>query len=232
MDEFRAILAANGIPPEQIAAMEAFARLLLDTNKSLNLTRITDPAEMAYKHFLDSLAPDRLGLLPEGARVADVGTGAGFPGMVLAIARPDLHITMVEAQQKKVRFVRMAAEQLEIRAAVLQARSEELSRQERFRENFDCVVSRAVAGLPTLLELCGGLCARRGRFLAYKGVGAEEEVRAAAHAAEVMGLVLRTIHDAALQGRGHTILEYQKIRSLPTEGKYPRSYAKIKHSPL
>ncbi len=232
MDEFRRILSGYGVQGDRLDKMEKFSSILLETNKTFNLTRITSSAEMAYKHFLDSIVPDRLGLLPEGARVMDVGTGAGFPGIPLAILRPDLKITMMDAQQKKVKFIQMIVDELGINAVALQARAEELSRADGYRSSFDVVVSRAVAGLNLLIEICSGFCAMGGKFLAYKGAVAAQEAEAAEHAAEVMGLQLLGAHDAALPGQAHVILEYVKVGELPENTKYPRPFSKIKASPL
>ena len=125
MDKLREILLAEGVEAEAVHKMEEYAKIILETNKTMNLTRITEPAEMAHKHFLDSLAPARLGLLPERGAVLDVGSGAGFPGIPLAILQPELEWTLLDAQRKKVDFITMCVDRLGItNVRALQGRAE------------------------------------------------------------------------------------------------------------
>ncbi|HVK05221.1 MAG TPA: 16S rRNA (guanine(527)-N(7))-methyltransferase RsmG, partial [Armatimonadaceae bacterium] len=187
--------AAIGVPLDaaQVGACLRFARLLLETNERTNLTRITAPAEMAVKHFADSLTvlravPD----LPEGARVADVGTGAGFPGVVLKIARPDLRIVLIDSLAKRLSFLEGVTTALLLKdVSLVHARAEDAGRDPSLRDRCDLVTARAVAALPTLLEWCGPLARPgSGRFVAMKAGGVDEEIAAAATASAALHLRL------------------------------------------
>lgn len=149
-----------------------FAALVVETNQTLNLTRITEPEAMAIKHFADSLTlllavPD----LHPGARVCDVGTGAGFPGVPLKIVRPDIKLTLVDSLRKRLTFIEGALATLEIPdVALIHSRAEELR-----GKRFDLVTARAVAAMPKLLSWCGALVAPGGRFVAMKGPEVEDD---------------------------------------------------------
>lgn len=188
MDEklFREALAAAtpvALTETQLAQCTQFATLVVETNKTLNLTRITDPEAMAVKHFADSLTllqavPD----LPLGARICDVGTGAGFPGVPLKIARPDLKLTLVDSLRKRLTFLEGALATLHItEVATIHSRAEELK-----GKRFELVTARAVAALPKLIAWCAPLVTIGGRFVAMKGPEAESDEGAATRC----GLVL------------------------------------------
>lgn len=157
---------------EQLTRFDAFARLLLDWNTRMNLTAITEPREIAEKHFADSLAA--VSLLPDGARVIDVGTGAGFPGIPLLIARPDLKMTLLDALNKRIGFLQAVCAELGLSAACVHMRAEDAGRDARYRGHFDAAVTRAVAGLPVLVELTIPLVKVDGTSIAYKGDAANE----------------------------------------------------------
>ena len=129
----------------------SYYRLLLDWNSRMNLTAITDPEEVVKKHFLDSLSA--MPYIKQGSSVADIGTGAGFPGIPLLIMRPDIHLTLVDALQKRVLFLETVLSELGLQAECCHMRAEDFGRVPAFREQFDCCVSRAVSSLPVLLEL-------------------------------------------------------------------------------
>lgn len=229
--ELRQELIALGIELAQAEKMAAYGALLEEANRSFNLTRITSPAEMAEKHFFDSLAPVRLGLLRAGQSALDIGTGAGFPGVPLAIC--GLNMTMLDASEKKIGFVRQSCEQLDISAACVWGRAEELAEQTGKPGGIlpqDAVVARAVARLSMLLELGSAFVKKGGLFLAYKGEAAQEEAAEAEHAAKVLGLKLLKILPAGLPGRAHSLVVYEKIVETPKG--YPRKFAKIKARPL
>ncbi len=156
----------------QLDRFEAYYALLLDWNSRMNLTAITEPADVAGKHFADSLAA--AALLPQGARVADVGTGAGFPGVPLLIVRPDLGMTLMDGLNKRIAFLKALCARLGVSAECVHLRAEDAGRMDDYRAKFDVAVTRAVAALPVLIELTVPLLKVGGRSIAYKGDAAEE----------------------------------------------------------
>ena len=165
-----------GIALEALAC-ERFARyyeLLVEGNTRMNLTAVLEPEEAVDRHFLDCLAPVAQGLLPEGAKVVDVGTGAGFPGLPLLIARPDLKLTLVDALNKRLGFIQGVLDELGLQAEIVHMRAEDFSRKPEYREQYDIAAARAVAAVSPLMEYllpCGGAALRfagRGRTFPRK----------------------------------------------------------------
>ena len=150
----------------------AYYRLLIDWNERINLTAITEPEEVVKKHFKDSLAA--LPLLSKGAKVADIGTGAGFPGIPLLIMRPDLKLTLVDSLRKRVTFLETVLEELDLEAECLHMRAEDFGRLPAHRATYDFIVTRAVSSLPILIELTVPLLKVGGKSICYKGDPAEE----------------------------------------------------------
>ena len=223
-------LEALSLPTEGIPALLRYWELLAEKNKVMNLTAITDPAEAARLHFLDSAALLALADL-RGKTVVDVGTGAGFPGLPLKILEPSIQLTLLDAQRKRVDFLREVCGDLKLEdVETIHSRAEEFA-QER-RESFDIAVSRAVAALPVLAELCLPLVKPGGQFLAMKSVDSEAELtRASGAIAKLGGTVERTV-DYAIPGTDvrHRVIVIRKTGKTPE--KYPRAFAKIKKSPL
>ncbi len=175
------------VSASQAAQMAWYATELLAWNRRINLTAITDPEEVALKHFVDALVPAPM--LPVGARVLDMGCGAGFPGLPLKIARPDLHLTLVDAVRKKISFVSHLIRGLNLAQAVAcHARLEDLIRQ-RPRPVFDVVVCRALGPFPAWLEAAGQLLSEAGFILAWKGPGGDRELAALRGADDTPGHV-------------------------------------------
>lgn len=204
---------------------DAYYRHVVDANRHFNLTRITREEDAAVQHFADAMLLTRFCDIPSGCRIIDVGTGAGFPGVPLALLRPDIHVTLMDASGKKTDFIRTALAEMGVAADVLCARAEEAARTP-LRESFDIVVSRAVAALPMLLELCVPLIKMCGVFAAWKGETADEELAAASGALAALGC---TVHSRTPVGPGALlIIEKQK----PTPDEYPRRFSKIKSNPL
>lgn len=216
--------------PEEEKKFEEFYRMLCAYNKKVNLTAITERSEFFIKHICDSLAG--AGYFPNGAEVAEVGSGGGFPSVPLKIARDDLSFTQFESVGKKCAFLSLAAQELELsRMSVINMRAEDAGRDVNYREKFDACCARAVARLNTLLEYCAPLVKTGGRVIAYKG-DAEEEIAEAKHAAAVLGLELEHVKKYRLpQDMGaRTLAVYKKIR--PTPQRFPRGQGKERKNPL
>lgn len=215
--------------PETAALLRAYGERLLAVNAVTNLTAIRDPAGVARLHFLDSAALLRLADF-SGRSVLDVGSGAGFPGVVLRILRPDIRLTTIDSVRKKVDFVSETCRELGIGSVnCLWGRVEELP---RLRESFDICVSRAVAELDILAELCLPQVRPGGLFIAMKGPDCASEVSAAEFAVKALGGRVREIVRYEIPGTDvtHAAVLIEKIK--PTPAQYPRKYAQIKKKPL
>ena len=181
-----------GLSGEQLAQFARFADLLIEWNATrMNLTRLTSPRDIAVKHFLDSLALLTVLTPPPGARVLDVGTGAGLPGLALKIARPDLPVTLMDGTSKKLLFCRAVADDLELEnVETVHARAEEATRRTDIAGRFDLVTARAVAPLERLLPWLTPFLAPGGVAAAWKGAGVAEEIAASRPVAKRLGLTL------------------------------------------
>ena len=213
-----------------IPALERFAALMLERNKVMNLTAITEPKDVAALHLLDSLALLRAAEL-EAEEIVDVGAGAGFPGMPLAIAGPGLRLTLLDSLGKRVDFLREACGALGLEnVRCVHARAEEFAGEQR--ESFDAAVSRAVAALPVLCELCLPLVKVGGRMLAMKSSHTEEEINQAKTAIRLLGGEIQWVKDYTVPTTDvvHRVVCIRKVS--PTPKKYPRRFALIKKSPL
>ena len=218
------------LSPDRAEALCRFAQLLLEKNKVMNLTAITEPEAVATLHFLDCLALTRYADFT-GKTLVDVGTGAGFPGLPLKIALPDLRVTLLDSLGKRVDFLREVCADLGLdQVDCVHGRAEEFAASHR--EAFDFATSRAVAALPVLCELCLPLVKVGGRFLAMKGVDSAEELTSAQTAIDTLGGSLVAVEDYTVPGTAvsHRLVLIEK-RS-PTPAKYPRPFAKIKKAPL
>jgi len=216
---------------DQIYKFDIFAKMLVEHNKKVNLTAITEPDEIVLKHFADSLALLKYSEIPPCASVADVGTGAGFPGIVLAIARPDLEIAFFDSTKKKLVFVESALKELSLSGNINHMRAEEAGRNEIFREKFDFVTARAVSELNVLAELCIPLVKPEGFFSPMKGALSATEYNNGERAATLLGCKLSNTKPYALpSGNKRTILNFKKISQ--TSAKYPRDFSSIIKYPL
>ncbi|MBQ7566699.1 MAG: 16S rRNA (guanine(527)-N(7))-methyltransferase RsmG [Oscillospiraceae bacterium] len=204
-----------------------FGELLLEKNKVMNLTAIRDGAGVATGHFLDSLSLLTVCGLA-GKSVIDVGCGAGFPGVPLKIAEPSIKLTLLDSLGKRMAWLRETLPALGVEAEVVTARAEEYAREHR--EAFDVCVSRAVARLDMLAELCLPLVKVGGCFLAMKGARADEELSEALCAIETLGGTAEKTAAVRIGDAEHAVIVVRKTR--PTPLQYPRQFAKIKQKPL
>ena len=218
------------LPTDGVDALLRYADALLETNKVMNLTAITDPADVAALHFLDSAALLTLADFA-GKSVVDVGTGAGFPGMPLRIIEPSIRLTLLDSLGKRITFLQGVCDQLGMDDVnCVHARAEEFAAQHR--ESFDIATSRAVASLPLLAELSLPLVKVGGYFLPMKSVDSDEELASAAHALSILGGRLEAVRDYTIPGTDvrHRLVVIRKEK--PSPAKYPRAFAKIKKAPL
>ena len=223
------ILLAGGVAAAQAEALCDYAEFLVSENEKYNLTALTAPEDVAVKHFLDSLLPLKFGFPPHGASVIDVGSGAGLPAIPLAVARPDLEVTALDATEKKVAFIERAAQVAGVSVTAIAARAEEAAKPP-LRGSFDCAVSRGVAALNVLCELCMPFVKVGGVFLAYKGRGADAELSEAKNAIAVLGGEVERVERAGLGEAERALVFIRKVK--PTHDVYPRAFAKIKKKPL
>ena len=208
-----------------------YAALLKEWNEKINLTAITDDEGIAVKHFLDSLSAFVTGKV--GRRVIDIGTGAGFPGLVLKIAQPQTELTLLDSLNKRINFLKETAEQLELSGITfIHARAEDGARRPELREQFDTAVSRAVANLPLLAELCLPYVRVGGYFLALKGPMADTELAEAKRAISILGGKTSEVVDVSIpfSQLNHKIVVIQKIAKTPV--KYPRKPGVIGKVPI
>ncbi len=225
----------NGLPGADCASrLSEYANRLLTVNQHMNLTAITDPEDVALKHFADSIALSTY-LPSRDARLIDVGTGAGFPAVPLAIAVPTLRVVAMDSTAKRIAFLRTCAEEMPIpNLGCLTGRAEEIGNDGNFRETFDIATARAVASLPVLCEFCLPLVKVGGFFLAMKSGDISEERMEASRAITLLGGELKEIHTYRLHSEKETVersvVVIEKVEK--TKKQYPRSFAQISKKPL
>lgn len=214
-----------------IDRFDKYARLLVEWNEKINLTAITDPNEIVIKHFVDCLTVFNVADIPEGASVIDVGTGAGFPGVVMAIARPDLKMTLIDSTNKKLNVIRDILEKIKLTANVVHIRAEDAGQSKEFREKYDFATARAVSNLRDLSEYCLPFVKVGGTFISMKSAKADEEIAEGKAAIKILGGEIRVKKTFQLADSGErTIILIEKISSTPS--KYPRPSAKMAKFPL
>ena len=234
-EEIAGILERNQIPypdflPEKL---EIYLSLLREWNCRMDLTAVEEEAEMLDRHFIDSLTVLRTELIPQGASLIDVGTGAGFPGMVLAAARPDLRVLLMDAQQKRLNFLEAVMEAAGIRnVTLLHARAEDAARDRRHREQYDLAAARAVAPLNVLCEYLLPFVRTGGLALCWKGPALRKELEAGRQAARLLGGRLEMPVSCAVARREweHMIQPVRKTEK--TASAYPRKAGTPKAKPL
>ena len=215
------------LPEETCQRLCAFGQAVVEQNKVMNLTAITQPEQVAKLHLLDSISLLQIMDLT-GKKVIDVGCGAGFPGVPLKIACPGMKLTLLDSLGKRMHWLEQILPTLGVEAECVTARAEEAIAQRR--EQYDIATSRAVARLNILLELTAPYVKVGGFVLAMKGTAAEEELQEAKQAIKVLGLQTRQVETFPIDGTAHTVIVLEKVA--PTPAKYPRRYAKIKQEPL
>lgn len=222
------------VNPDAPALMDRYCALLLEANRVMNLTALTAPEDVAESHMLDSAALLACpGVDFGGARLLDVGSGAGFPGLALGLLLPGLSVTLLDSQEKRVGFLEHTARELGLSGVrAVHGRAEELAHDGQWREGFDLVTARAVAALPILAELCLPFVRVGGRFLAMKGPDPAQELADAGHALSELGARSAGIFSYTLPRSGavHTVVSAEK--TAPTPERYPRRWKRLRDAPL
>lgn len=216
----------------QYEQFQKYFELLAEWNEKMNLTAITDESGVALKHFADSLSLLNFVDIPQNSSLVDVGTGAGFPGVVLKIARPDIKLTLIDSLNKRLVFLGEVCAQLGIEAKLIHSRAEDGARDEKLRESFDFAMSRAVARMNVLSEYCLPYVKVGGAFCAMKGAQANEEFKESLNAINTLGGKLENKYFFELPENGgeRAIAVVRKVRNTPQ--KYPRQSGKIKAKAL
>lgn len=218
---------------KQLKTFEHYYEMLMEKNKVMNLTAITEKEEVAVKHFLDSLALVNSMDLKGELTVLDLGTGAGFPGIPLKIAFPNLNLVLVDSLNKRILFLQEVIEALHLENIdAIHGRAEELAKKAEYREGFDLCVSRAVANLSTLSEYCLPFVKKGGYFVPYKSGNVKEELEGAKKAISILGGKVEAVHEFTLPGTDieRTFIKIRK--TLETPKKYPRNAGKPSKEPL
>ena len=215
------------LPEAACRTLCGFGSAVVEQNKVMNLTAITEPEAVAKLHLLDSVSVLKCADLRH-KRLIDVGCGAGFPGVPLKIACPEMELTLLDSLGKRMNWLAATLPGLGVEAGYITARAEEAAAG--LRESFDFASSRAVARLNILLELTAPFVKVGGAVLAMKGSAAQEELEEARGAISKLGLKLESVHHFPVDGADHAVIVLRKVK--PTPAQYPRRYAKIKQFPL
>lgn len=218
-EEFKKIgLKISG---EQVEKLSCLGSLLVETNSKYNLTSIIEPRDIVMKHFLDSAAILKYSRESLGSNIIDVGTGGGFPGMVLAILLPEVKFTLLEATSKKTEYLKLAVGKLNLQnVEILNARAEEAGREPKFRENFDTAVSRAVSEIRVLFEYMSPFVKPGGNIICFKAGEPEEEIDDAKNSLSILGGGKGELIKFEMPYGGRSFFIVEKKSSTPE--KYPR----------
>ncbi|MBQ9099539.1 MAG: 16S rRNA (guanine(527)-N(7))-methyltransferase RsmG [Clostridia bacterium] len=233
---FDTVMALNGFSrfadEDKSRMFYQLTERMLSVNEKMNLTAIKEESAIVLLHYVDSLTAEAF--LPQNARIADIGCGAGFPCLPLAICRPDLSILALDSTEKRIQYVKETANLLNCRGLTAVSMRAEEGGKGIYREAFDCCTARAVAALPALSELCLPFVRVGGTFLAMKGRKGEEEAMAAQNAIKRLGGEIAALHPVKLLGGAEEetryLIEIKKIKATPAE--FPRPWGKILKKPL
>ena len=234
-DKFKSGLSDLGIEltEKQIDQFLTYYEMLVEKNKVMNLTAITEFDEVIEKHFLDSLSLIKVKDLHNRTNVLDLGTGAGFPGIPLKIAFPELNITLMDSLNKRILFLQDVINELGLTdIEAVHGRAEEAARNKKYREKYDLCVSRAVANISTLSEYCLPFVKVGGQFISYKSGNIDEELDSAKKGIKILGGTITDVHKFDLgknkQGRSFVIID----KNQPTPKTYPRKAGTPSKNPL
>ena len=228
-------LTAEGIKITDVQCdkLYRFYEMVIEKNKVMNLTAITDYEEFVIKHFVDSLMIAKVMDMTVPMSVLDIGTGAGFPGVPIKIVYPETKVLLLDSLNKRLNFLNEVIAELGLKdITTIHSRAEELQAKGEYRENFDLCVSRAVSALPTLSEYCLPYVKLGGKFIAYKAVGADEEIEASKTAIRVLGGEIKETAHFTIKDTDYTrvLISIEKIKNTPK--KYPRPGGKPGKNPL
>ena len=226
-------ILGNILDDIKIQKFQKYYELLVDWNEKINLTAITEKTEVATKHFLDSILITESGKFTSGAKVIDVGTGAGFPGLPLKIFDESLNVTLMDSLGKRINFLNEVINELSLESVeTIHSRAEDLGQDKNHRECYDIAASRAVANLSTLSELCLPFVKVGGYFISLKGPNVENEIADAKNAIKLLGAEIENVVNYDIPGTdlNHNMVIIKKV--LPTSTKYPRKAPKPAKEPL
>ena len=217
------ILEKTGVDSATAGEFETYYSMLIEWNEKINLTAITDETEVAQKHFADCLSIFKAGVIKDGDKIVDVGTGAGLPGLVMKIGNKSLDMTLMDSLGKRINF---------LNEVIVHSRAEDFGKNKDYREKYDVCVSRAVANLATLSELCLPLVKKGGYFISMKGPKATEEVEEAKKAIGILGGRFEEIKEYSIDGTdfAHNLVIIRKMSNIPNT--YPRKAPKPAKEPI
>lgn len=212
---------------------DRYYELLIEWNRVMNLTGITEYDEVNLKHFTDSLTIVRIKEMKNVSTLIDVGTGAGFPGIPIKIAFPNIKVTLLDSLNKRIKFLNQVVEELDLKDVVtLHGRAEDYAKKQEYREQFDLCVSRAVANLSTLSEYCLPFVKKEGCFISYKSADSDEEIQQSEKALDILGGKIEKVDKFVLPGSdmGRALVMIEKVKNTPR--KYPRKAGVPSKEPL
>ncbi len=215
----------------QLKMLDIYAEMLVDWNTRMNLTGITDSEGIMTRHFEDSLTMLSAVEIPNGASVIDIGTGAGFPGIVLKIARPDINLTLLDSLNKRIVFLNAVAEAIGIKVNAVHLRAEDGGKNALHREKYDIACARAVANLRELAEYCLPYVKVGGKFISMKGPDVQDEVNSAKPGIGTLGGKINAVKELKISDEsGRSIIIIDKVKNTPPQ--FPRNSGKISKKPL